>query len=141
MVFILDTDHLSAVLWGNSQVESAILRNQANVCTSIITVQEIFNGWVVRINGAKPSDDIVALYSEFRRVVNYLKKIDILGFDESADRQFRKLLQDNPSLRKARIQRDMRIAAIALSRNATVVTRNLRDFGQVPGLKIEDWTI
>jgi tRNA(fMet)-specific endonuclease VapC len=141
MVFILDTDHLSAVLWGNSQVESAILRNQANVCTSIITVQEIFNGWVVRINGAKPSDDIVALYSEFRRVVNYLKKVDILGFDESADRQFRKLLQDNPSLRKARIQRDMRIAAIALSRNATVVTRNLRDFGQVPGLKIEDWTI
>jgi tRNA(fMet)-specific endonuclease VapC len=75
------------------------------------------------------------------QLFTYLKKIDILGFDESADRQFRKLLQDNPSLRKARIQRDMRIAAIALSRNATVVTRNHRDFGQVPGLRIEDWMI
>jgi tRNA(fMet)-specific endonuclease VapC len=36
---------------------------------------------------------------------------------------------------------DSRLAAVGLENNLTVVTRNVRDFGRVPGLQIEDWSV
>jgi tRNA(fMet)-specific endonuclease VapC len=47
-------------------------------------------------------------------------------------------------LRQARIHigtMDLKIAAIALANNATLLSRNLADFGKVPGLRVEDWTL
>lgn len=36
---------------------------------------------------------------------------------------------------------DLRIASIALASAATLLSRNLRDFRQIRGLSVEDWTI
>jgi tRNA(fMet)-specific endonuclease VapC len=42
---------------------------------------------------------------------------------------------------KKRLEKDMRIAAIVLSVEGTIITRNQKDFTQVLGIKIEDWTL
>ena len=35
----------------------------------------------------------------------------------------------------------LKIVAIALAHNATLLSRNLVDFGKIPALRVEDWTL
>jgi tRNA(fMet)-specific endonuclease VapC len=34
---------------------------------------------------------------------------------------------------------DLKIASIAMSNQATLLTRNAKDFEKIPGLRFEDW--
>jgi tRNA(fMet)-specific endonuclease VapC len=139
-LYILDTDHVSLWIGNHPIVRQKTAECQGELAITIVTVQELFNGWVSRINDPAQATHQVRLYGKLSRVVAYLQEVEVLELDEKADLCFRQLLTHHPNLRKNRLQKDMRIAAIALSRNATIVTRNRRDFEQVPGLTIEDWT-
>jgi tRNA(fMet)-specific endonuclease VapC len=122
-------------------VRQNIAQHEADLSITIITVQELFNGWVGRLNEPSQVNQQVKLYGKLSRVVTLLKEIQVLDFDENADQIFRQMLTNSPPLRKARLQRDMRIAAITISQTATIVTRNYRDFAQVPNLPILDWSV
>jgi tRNA(fMet)-specific endonuclease VapC len=133
------TLHVSLILQNSPQVIANAAKHEISV--TIVTVQELFNGWVGRINDPSLVHNLPGLYSKLWTTVKYLQTIEVLDFTPEADTCLKKLLKDHPPLRKNRLQKDMRIAAIALSVGATVITRNKRDFGQVPGLSIEDWTL
>jgi predicted nucleic acid-binding protein len=52
------------------------------------------------------------------------------------DEEFQRLC-----VRRVRIgTMDLKIAAIALANDATLLSRNLPDFAKVPGLRVEDWS-
>ncbi len=115
------------------------LSRLSSVSVTIITVQELFNGWTSRINDPKQADRLVHLYTKLWLVVELLRGIPVLNFD-AAEAQYQRLLQTEPLLRKQRIQKNVQIAAIALSTDSVLATRNHKDFSQVPNLAIEDWT-
>ena len=139
-LWILDTDTASLLLWNNPEVTRNVQAAGAEVAISIVTAQELFNGWVVRINNAKNTDDILRWYDKFSGVIQLCKRVPVLPFDQAAATQLDLLLKANPELSKQRLQKDMRIAAIGLANKATVVTCNYRDFSLVPELTIVDWS-
>lgn len=66
-------------------------------------------------------------------LVNLLRIAPPLPFDEAAARAY-------GGLPFKRAKFDRLIAAHALSRGLTLITANARDFADVPGLAVEDWT-
>ena len=55
MVWILDTDHASLFLAGNKAIVTAVDKHYKDVAITVVTVQELFNGWVGRLNRANAS--------------------------------------------------------------------------------------
>ena len=74
-------------------------------------------------------------HSPDREVIeDFVSVVPILPFDEAAAREYARL-----PFKRARF--DRLLAAHALSIGATVVTNNEADFADVPGLKVENWTV
>ena len=67
---------------------------------------------------------------------DYFKTLTIIEFDENATEIYKNLKSS-----KIRIgTMDLKIASIAISRKAILISWNLKDFEQVPNLVVKDWT-
>jgi tRNA(fMet)-specific endonuclease VapC len=140
-LFILDTDSASLFLAGNQKLIYRVTQEVPQVVTTIVTDQELFNGWAGRVNDPAEANNLVRIYGKLWQTTEFLKTIEILTFSELANTYHQRLILGYKSLAKKRLEKDMRIAAIALSVGGTIITCNQKDFSQVPGIKIEDWTI
>jgi tRNA(fMet)-specific endonuclease VapC len=70
----------------------------------------------------------------------FLFPFTILDFDYEATLSYGRIRAVLESLGTPIGALDTLIAAHAMSRDLTLVTRNLKEFKRVPGLKAEDWT-
>ncbi|NEQ67340.1 MAG: type II toxin-antitoxin system VapC family toxin [Symploca sp. SIO2D2] len=137
-LWILDTDHTSLFFAGNPSVIPHIAEHYDNIAITIITVQEIFNGWNGRLNDPRQANNLNSLYTKLWKTTEFFKIMTILNFDSDAENCYNELRR-NRNLARKRLEKDLRIASIALVQNAIVVTRNYKDFSQVPNLQLENW--
>jgi len=137
-MIILDTDCLSLLererLLESSKLINSLERHQSD--TTIISFEEQMRGWLSFIARCKTLEEQVVGYERLHRFLESYRKTPVLDFDENAAAIFRELKASRPRIGTM----DLKIAAIAISTKAILVTRNLSDFEQVPGLRAEDWT-
>ena len=138
-MWILDTDHLSLLQRENSQlIERLSLHQQDRVVITIVTAEEQLRGRLSVISKASDpkSKTLLSLaYQNLRLTIESLQEFEQIDFDLEAESIYHQLRQQ-----KIRIgTQDLRIASIVLANQATLLTRNYRDFSQVPNLIIDDW--
>jgi tRNA(fMet)-specific endonuclease VapC len=106
------------------------------VAISVITVEEQFLGWYTRSRQAKTDVELAQASQDMAAFARFIRQLSILAFTVPAIQRYHRLKKMKLNVGK----KDLRIAAIALEAGASVVTRNLRDFGRVPNLQLEDWS-
>jgi tRNA(fMet)-specific endonuclease VapC len=139
-MIVLDTDHISELQHPNS-VRGARLSGrlavvpQGEVATTIVSVEEQLRGWLAAIHQQPAGVKQVDAYADLARLIQFYRNWVVLPFDLLAAEQFHRLKSQ-----KIRISTmDLKIAATAIRHGATLLSANLRDFRQVPGLSVEDW--
>jgi tRNA(fMet)-specific endonuclease VapC len=69
----------------------------------------------------------------------FLRPIEVLPFDSDAADAYGEIRLALERLGQPIGERDLLIASSARSRDLTVVTHNISEFGRVPRLRVEDW--
>jgi tRNA(fMet)-specific endonuclease VapC len=124
MRYLLDSNVLIAL---GLDADEAIVNRAAqcdagDMVTSSVAFAEVAHG---SKRGKPPPLDRLAIIAE---------EIPVLPFDEAAARAY-------ATIPFKRASYDRLIAAHALSLRLTVITTNEKHFADVPGLKVENWTV
>jgi tRNA(fMet)-specific endonuclease VapC len=134
---VLDTD----IVTYHQAGREAVLRRLRVVppeliFTTVVTMREQLRGRLAAVDKAAEGAALVRAYAHLQHTVAYFHRVRVLPFDDAAAAKLAGL-----RAQKIRIgTQDLRIAAIVLSVGGVLVTSNRRDFEQIAGLEIEDWS-
>jgi len=137
-VIILDTNVLSALMKPAYEVEAArfLDRQRAGILwTTTITVFEVHLG----IEGLAPSRKRATLETAFEHVLRIVLEDQVLSFDLDASVEAARIMAARGKSGRTVDIRDTMIAGIAVSRQASIATRNVRHFDDLPVSVIDPW--
>jgi tRNA(fMet)-specific endonuclease VapC len=140
-MYVLDTDHLTILQRGGKLAEKLRFKladlDLKQVFTTIITYEEQTRGWLSYIAKQSSLNGEIIAYQELEKHLNNYRSIPVIGYSENSALKFQELRKIYKKLGSM----DLKIASICITHQALLLTRNLKDFGQVLELKAKDWTI
>jgi tRNA(fMet)-specific endonuclease VapC len=139
-IYVLDTDHLSLIqrdgLPGRRILERLSELSVDQVASTVISYEEQVKGRLLVLSQAKNSETVTSAYRGLKQLAEDYRSIALLPFDVAAFDVCVQLRKRYPRLGAM----DLKIAAIVLTQDAILLTRNRSDFGQITGLRLEDWS-
>jgi tRNA(fMet)-specific endonuclease VapC len=128
-MYLLDTNVcIDFLLHPTPSLISRFDLNFGQLAVSTITVAEL------RVGKQTSTDP----KSDERRLNEFLAALDVRVFDERAALEYGNVVRSSGIDRKSF---DRLIGAHAVAVGLTLVTNNLKHFADVPGLKVENWTV
>ncbi len=107
------------------------------LAVTIISYEEQMRGWLSYLARSRSIQAQVEAYKRLKKQLENYCAISVIDFDERSAVEFQRLKKLYPRLGSM----DLKIAAIAIANDAILLTRNLKDFGQIEELRSEDWTV
>jgi tRNA(fMet)-specific endonuclease VapC len=136
--YLFDTDHLTlydhatVAVWQHFSVQPL-----GSVGLSPVSVEEYLRGRLAALSRHQSGPQQALAYARLVDSLQLFAQFPIISFDQACESQYQQLRR----LRLRIGSQDMRIAAVAMVNRLILVTRNRSDFGQIPGLVLEDWSL
>jgi tRNA(fMet)-specific endonuclease VapC len=139
-MILLDTDHLSVLIYRNHSLYAGLANRLLSspdqfFVASAVSLEEQLRGWLALIHRQKSIQSQVAPYNKLVGLVQFYQGWTLLPFNEAAADRF-------VDLRRLKVKigsQDLKIASIALANDVLLLSSNLRDFSQIPNLRVADW--
>jgi len=140
-VYILDTNPISIIERRGPSSEKLLARlagvDASTVYVTVISYEEQIRGWTAAIAATRNTSAQVMQYARLLEQLETYCNRAILPFTSDAAMRYDELRGKHRRISSP----DLKIAAVALVNDATLVTQNRRDFRSIVGLKLEDWTL
>jgi tRNA(fMet)-specific endonuclease VapC len=135
--FLFDTDHLTLFERNHPPILQRLRLQPRNaVAVSAVTVEESLRGRLAALSRCRDARDRINFYGQLLATIRVFSGLPLISWDQASEAEFQRLR--SMGIRVG--TQDLKISAIALANNLTLLTRNRVDFSRIPGLKINDWS-
>lgn len=130
MAFLLDTNIVSAHLKLRGGLTHRFMQHSGRLYISTVVLGELFAWAYLR---SDPLGFIARIENDL------LPDLNVLDYDGAAAEKFGHVRAELLKKGLVTSHLDLMIGCVALTHNLTLVTNNVKDFQNIPGLRIVDW--
>ena len=137
---VLDTDTVTLLSYGTNETLRKRIEAVAGddvLAVTVVTRMEVLQGRYASLLKAASAAEMQTAAARFRSAEEMLNDFAILRPDASSCRHFEALLRQKRRRKMGRP--DLLIASMVLAHDALLVTRNVKDYQGINGLRVENW--